>query len=259
MITRALTLALLVAGASALSPTPAVAQTAEAPTFESYVADALEHYKNRRYPEAIVAFEKAYELRAEPELVYNIARSYEKSLKRAEAIAAYERFLGLPGTTAELRASALSAQDALRKEQETLRRRDQQKATAATATPEPKLDAQPATTARATVAPEAPSRTLEWVLIGGGLTVAAAGGVFTGLAFRSHADFEAATDRSAQIELRDETNRNALVADVLVGAGAVSVAVGLALFLFTGDTPADVALAPTVGSDGAGLTFAGRF
>ena len=113
-------LGLVALGAPVLSAAPAVAQAQDG--FRELVDKGLELYTQKKYDEAIKNFEQAYTLRAEPELVYNIARAHEKSLRRAEAIAAYEKFVNLPGTTAELRTKALNAMEALRAEQAALDR-----------------------------------------------------------------------------------------------------------------------------------------
>lgn len=221
--------------------------------FRQTVDDAMEHYKAKRYGQAIQAFEAAYKLRAEPELVYNIARSYEKSLKRTEAIDAYNRFLELPGTTAELRANALSAVDALKKEQALTKR-------ASTAADDGGSTRDLGQPTRAQAAVQERSHTTEWVLIGGGLGVAAIGGVFTALAFKANSDFDAAPTRDEKIGLRDDTRRNALVADVMVGVGLVSAAVGAGLLIFGGDSAEErVAVAPSLGDGGAGLSVFGTF
>ena len=88
--------------------------------FQAQLDAGLAHYEERRYAEAAAAFEAAYAIRAEPELAYNIARSYERAVMREEAIAAYDRFLGLPGTTSEMRNRARSARSSLRAEVEAL-------------------------------------------------------------------------------------------------------------------------------------------
>src|SRR5690606_12016752 len=94
---------------------PAYAQ--EEPDFDTLVERAVEHYQARRYEAAIELFERAYALRAEPELVYNIARSYERLARSEDAIREYRRFVELPGTTSELRSLAFASIEALREEQ----------------------------------------------------------------------------------------------------------------------------------------------
>lgn len=104
-----------------------------------------------------------------------------------------------------------------------------------------------------------PSRTLEWSLIIGGAGVAAVGGVFGALAFKANNDFDAASDLDSKRTLRDDVRRNALVADVLVGAGLVSAGVGVVLFLVTGNDDPAFTLAPSLSEGGANVSLSGRF
>ena len=77
-------------------------------------------------------------------------------------------------------------------------------------------------------------------------------------------DFDAATDRSEQVRLRDEVRRFALLTDILVGVGA-GVAVGGVILVLIGlsegggGDDAAVTWAPRVGPDELGLSAVGRF
>jgi tetratricopeptide (TPR) repeat protein len=213
--------------------------------WKALVDEGVVHYGARRYDEAVRAFEAAHALRPEPELVYNIARAHEKALRAAEAIAAYERFLATPGTTAALRAKALASLEALRAETEARARaerpREPAPAVAAPVVPPP---------------PVAPGRTLEWTLLGAGAASAVAGAVFGGLALRDHRAFEdlkaTGAARAALEPAAARVTRNALVADVLVGAGLLAAAAGGLLLWIDDDGPA-LAIGP------GGVTFAARF
>lgn len=226
--------------------------------FNAVVQEGMRHYRARQYDQAIDKFEAAYAISPQPELIYNVARAYEKGLKRDEAMAAYERFLSLPGTTADLRAKALRSLNALRQEKAAMQAANNPPPPPATAA------APPPAGGVQTAAPRAErSRTLEWVLIGGGLAVAAAGGVFGVLALQADSDFDdAKAANPADPTLADKkktVDDRALAADVLVGVGAVSAVAGIILFLATGDDDGNVAVAPTVGPDYAGIGFSGRF
>lgn len=241
-----------------LAGTPAIAVAAEGQqTFDVLVNEALEAYRGRDYDRAIARFTAAYEQRAEPELLYNIARSHERALRRKEAIAMYERFLKSPGTTAELRAQALAAVEALKREESAMARAaaEDRQARTVTDTP-PKNDASVARTVAP--APKERSHTLAWSLIGGGAAVAAAGGVFGVLALGSNSDFDNATTPSDKIDLRDETKQRALIADVLIGVGVVSAAVGIVLRV-TADDGTTIAVAPAISSELTGVALGGSF
>lgn len=231
--------------------------------FDDIVRRALEAYKSKRYAQAITGFERAYDLRAEPELVYNIARAYEKSLKSAEAIGAYERFLELPGTTADLRAKARGSLDALRREEA---------ARNAPPPPPPPVGVVPGGPPPPPPPPpgvttERPEkvRTLEYVLIGAGATALVVGTIFGVIALQKNGDFNDQKDADptdpALPGLKDDVNSNALIADVAIIGGVVLGAVGVTLLLVgSDDADADaLSLAPAIGRDGGGLTLTGRF
>jgi tetratricopeptide (TPR) repeat protein len=84
--------------------------------FKSLVSRGVKAYQARRYAEAVEAFRKAYEIRQEPTLIYNIAQSLERMGQIDDAIAHYETYIEAPGTTASDRADALEHLKALRRE-----------------------------------------------------------------------------------------------------------------------------------------------
>ncbi|MCK6550361.1 hypothetical protein L6R52_31280 [Myxococcota bacterium] len=239
-----------------LAGAPALAADGQ-PPFDSLVTEALEAYRARDYDRAIARFTAAYEQRAEPELLYNIARSHERALRRREAIAMYERFLKSPGTTAELRAQALAAVEALKKEESAMERAAAADRPARTVSDTPAQNTP--TTARTTApAVREESHTLAWSLIGGGAAVAAAGGIVGILAMSSNASFDDATTPSEKLDLRDETKQRALIADVLIGVGVVAAAVGVVLRV-TAPDGTSVAIMPTTGAELTGLAVGGTF
>lgn len=237
------------------TPMVGIAQTnSRQGDFSSLLDDALEHYEKGRYAEAIRSFKAAYDIDPKPNLLYNIARSHEKALEREAAIVAYRRFIDLPGTTAELRAKALDAIEALEREREARSR------AALSRAPAPQPAAENVSVARP---PEPRSRAAEWTLIGGGAVVAAVGGVFGILALEDERALEQArNDRSPLVErerLSSSTRDKALAADVLIGVGAASAVIGALLFAFTGHEES-IAVSPTApGDGGAGIAVAGRF
>lgn len=228
------------------------------PTFNRLVQEGMQAYRAKDYATAIDKFEAAYSVNPQPELVYNIARANEKSLKRDAAIAAYERFLELPGTTADLRAKALGALEALRKEKAALERVARVEA----APPPAVAGGSPAPGSVTTAPPAKRSRTLEWALIGGGAAVVATGAIFGVLALQANSDFDdlqaSGADRMTLEDKQSDAQNNALAADVLIGVGAVSIIAGTIMYLTTGDDDA-VAVAPAVGPDFGGVAFSGSF
>ncbi len=257
---KALTLSSLVLCAQVAAVAPAFAQD-----FDSLVSQAMTHYQANEFLQAIEDFEAAYLIKQQPELIYNIARSYEKALRQEQALEAYERFVKLPGTTAQLRTKALSAIAALKAERAA--RTEANRPAVAPSNPQVLNDrsVRPSGTVSGNVGEE-PSRTLEWTLVAGGAAVAAAGGVFAGLAFSSNSDFDAEktktpSDQNRLKDLQDQTNRNALIADIMIGTGALAAAVGVVMFLMADDEPSDqVAVAPWIGGEGqGGVALSGSF
>ncbi len=230
---------------------------AQAGSFDEAVKEGMNHYRARQYGPAIVKFEEAYALNPQPELIYNVARAYEKSVKRDQAITAYQRFLTLEGTTAALRSKALDAITALRREKVALRA-----AMAPVATSPGVGDPAAGAVTRAPAPRSSRSHTVEWVLIGGGAAAAAVGGVFGLLAVQANTDFN---DRKANGAPRSELEgkkttieNNALVADVLVGVGVVSALAGIIMYATGGDDE-DLAITPVFGPNYAAMGVAGRF
>lgn len=253
---------LLSVGLTALATSPTVSAqttaTARRAEFNRLVQKALKHYKVREYLVAVQVFEAAYDLEPRPELVYNIARSYEKALKPAEAIEAYERFVDLPGTTAALRTKALDSLVALKQERSARARAEDVELP-----PPPTNGTEPADRVVAPSRGAPRDRTLELVLIGGGVAVVGAGAVFGVLALASQDDLDEAiatgsSDRNRINELKDETERNALLADIMYGTGALLALSGIILFVATGNA-SDVAVGPMDTGDGAGFSVSGRF
>lgn len=253
-------LVLVAAVAAALFPvSPASAQD----DFQTHLDAGLRHYESRQYADAAREFQAAFDIRPEPDLLYNVARSYERGVMRREAIDAYARFLELPGTTSEMRQRALAARNSLESELRAIEQRDQAQQTTTETETETPAESNDATTAPPPPPPEpSPLRPTGFALIGVGAAVAVVGGVFGGLALSANSDFEDATDRAEQLELRDDVNRNALLADVFVGVGVGVAVVGVILAIVgkpdTADQPS-ASITPTVGRDGAGLQLRTSF
>jgi tetratricopeptide (TPR) repeat protein len=227
-------------------------------TFNRLVQDGMNHYRNREYDEAVQKFEAAYAINQQPELIYNVARAHEKAPRRDQAIQAYERFLSLPGSTADLRAKALASVEALRREKEAMERSRQPRDTGGGSVVPPGSGG-----GVVTRPPKETSRTLEWVLIGGGAAVAATGAIFGVLALQANSDFKTlkadGADRATLEDKKSTVDNNALVADVMIGVGAVSIIAGAIMYLTTGHDDGDVAVGPVFGPDQAGLAVSGRF
>lgn len=245
-------------------PAPA---TDERARFEALVERAVRHYREGAYERAAREFEAAFAIDPQPELIYNQARSLEKALRTKEAIAAYERFAALPGTTAEVRARALESMDALRREERVRERIASDRAAVQSTASEPDpANAAPSPSQRLSTSPEVrpPDRTLEWVLLGTGAALVAGGGVLGVLALDKSDQIDGAvaaqTPLSEVEALQDEANRNAAIADGLFIAGAVAGVTGLVLFWVRGDEAvSEVSVTPFAAEAGGGVVLGGPF
>lgn len=78
---------------SVLVASAATAEVREKQTAEVHYEKGMKAYTLGRFPEAIEEFEKAYELRAEPIFLYNIAQSHRQNNNLQRAIFFYRRYL----------------------------------------------------------------------------------------------------------------------------------------------------------------------
>jgi tetratricopeptide (TPR) repeat protein len=227
--------------------------------FDAIVARAVEAYGAQRYDEAIENFQRAYALRPQAELIYNIARVYERSVRREEAIEHYQRFLELPNTTAELRARAINSLEALHNELEAMERARQRE------TPPPPQPLPPPVDEPPNVL-----GALGWALIGLGGAALATGAVFGGLALSEETATEEANSLADQQLHLDRGENFALAADLLFGIGGALAVTGAILLIVRatrGDADEDeqtqgdqqVSLHLNLGGQGLGLTLDGRF
>jgi Tfp pilus assembly protein PilF len=221
--------------------------------FKAHLDRGMAAYKAGDYATALVAFEQAWATKEAPALLYNIGRCYERLGDGDRALETYERLLAAAGTTAELRAKALESVAALKREQ-AARVAAARVPAPSTATP----GEGPASLEASPVAATPRSRALEWTLIGGGAVAAAVGASFGVLALVAEGKFEDATAREDKVRYKDEADRDALIADIGLGVGALAVASGVVLF-FVRDDDESIALAPSWLGDGAGLAAVGRF
>lgn len=229
----------------------AFASTAEARSkFDRLLSRGMQQYRAEDYEAAAATFEKAYAIKRAPELVYNVARCHERTLKTGEALAAYERFLALSGTPAKLRERARKAIAALRAELPVVAQTKTASValpvivetahaavaavarTATAAVASVPIAATPVVHVSATPFEAPPERThvTEGVLMTIGGAALATGAVFGVLAVRADRHFDATSVRTEQLELRDAARSNARIADAFLAGGAISGGIGLLLW-----------------------------
>lgn len=240
--------------ATAQPPTTGI-EDAREETFKRHVTAGIEAFTAERFGEALEAFQAARAIREVPNLVFNVARCFEKLGRNEEAITAFERFLALPGSEASERTRALKHLQALRDEVALRAARDPGSAPVRVPVADDVL-ADPGISARQPSAGR--SRALEWTLIGIGGAALVTAGVFGGLALAEYDKFGEATARSDQESHQDSVRTYALVTDITLGVGLASVVTGTVLFFALGDGE-PVAAVPTGGADWFGIAAQGSF
>ncbi len=198
---------------------------------EELAAQGARAYRSGDFDEAIASFERAYGIEPVPNLLYNIAKSYERQEKYEKAVEYYQRFIVAPEVDSDARQAALDRIDRLR-EIADLKQEDIDRA-------ERKARNSEADGADVSDEPDTPDElassnsTALWTMGGGGALLA--GGVVFGLMASSSADdVQSAATFDERKSARDSAKTQALVADGFFVAGAAVSAVGLYLY-FSGD------------------------
>ena len=229
--------------------------------YDALVQEAVDHYSARRYEEAITQFKAAFGIQSEPELLYNIARCYERLAKSEEALVWYQKFLDAPGTTGELRTRALTNIAALKREiaaKEAVEQAgegqggsngksggapgEHDMGTEGAGGGGPAMEDGTGATSSADASKEmseAPGakgslrrlKVIGLTLLGVGVAGMISGSVFGGLALASQNDYDDAGFDSDRIGYRDDMMRNALIFDVVFSTGAVLSAAGGSLLV----------------------------
>ncbi len=234
---------------------PAPPKTEQKETFDTLVGEGLEYYSARQYEKAVERFKLAIEIQEEPELLYNIARSYERLAKSEEALKWYQRLLETPGTTSELRSKALTNQTALRQEisaQKAAQQLEQAEGENRNGAPrDPTVDGDESATGaqrdtkvandgsgdETAMSPKDNVKKSEqlkltgWILTGVGVAGGVTGAIFGGLTLKAENDYEAAGIEPARIQYREDVERNALIFDIAFISGAALTATGVTLLV----------------------------
>jgi tetratricopeptide (TPR) repeat protein len=213
---------------------------------EKLASQGAQAYRKGDFTSAIDYFERAYALEPVPNLLYNIAKSYEKQEKYQQAIDHYQKFAVAPEVDSEARQSALDRVDNLR-EIADLKEGD------GSGAGDPSGDGRDRDRESS-----GQSKTAAWLTMGGGAALLATGVVF-GLSASSAAD---EVQSGATFEQRQDAQKSgktsALVADGAFIAGAVVTSLGLYLYFSDSDTETDTrasstTVAPWVSTEAAGM------
>lgn len=88
-------------------PAMAVALDEDDEAYNQLTEKAGEQYEKEEYASSVALFERAYEIRPEPNILFNIGRIYEEWGKNKEAIKYYERFITDTSADYDARQAAL--------------------------------------------------------------------------------------------------------------------------------------------------------
>lgn len=221
---------------------------------EQLATDGAKAYRAGSYQEAIDLFEKAYALEPVPNLLYNIAKCYEKQEKFEEAVQYYQKFVVAPEVDSKARQAALDRMESLRQIADIKKDEGAQGDQGGHIVGRGEQPAEPQV--------DEPVDTTALWTIGGGVALLG-GGLAMGLLASSEADTvkNGATFAERQ-SAQDSGKTYALVADGLYVAGAAVTAVGLYLYFSDDEADTEQAGAQAVvtpwvstGSAGVGMSL----
>lgn len=248
---HALRAAQLVAMTTLAWSSQASAQEEAPAAYTRLIQSAAKKYNAKDYAGAISDFEKAYSVYPEPDVIYNIARVYEKMGNFQKAVAHYDQFVNLPDIELAARQDALARGKALR---EVLELREP-KPPAPVEPPVAKLEPTPAAPA-----PKEVSRVPEIALGVASASALVAGGVFALLTSSANESFEDAQTLEQRRDAADQGRAYALTSDVLWVSGAALGLAGVITYVIR--TPDDTPVArvrPMLSPTQAGATLHMRF
>lgn len=229
---------------------------------EALSKEATKEYRAKNYAKAAELFEKAYAIEAVPNLLFNIAKCYEKLENWPSAIEYYEKFVVQPDIDTNARQSALDRTKALREviaaEEATKQQAEDAKQADGGQRPRDDKSVPPQTQ-------PADDNTWAFVTLGLGLALVGGGAAFGVMASSEQDRFEQGTTYEERREAKDSGETYALAADGFFITGGILTLVGVLLFVTDGDESevSAVPYAPRpvgwVGHGGGGLGLNTRF
>ena len=225
---------------------------------EEHNRKGIEYYKTGRLPEAVQEMLEAYHLIPSDDLLYNIARIYQKMGEHALALKYFQDYVSSPGVKPANVKKALDKMAEVRKAQKDNHRQEfmpaspppQVPAKVAPA-PEPQAPLSTATTAAPVEREEIPR---PWLVggVGGALVVVGAG--FGLAASSAFGDFEDANSDAQKFDAQSRTEQWSTLADTsyVLGFGTIVGAVVWNYFIDEKE-PVAVQVSPKVFKQGFGM------
>ena len=209
---------------------PAAAKPAAA-TLEELAAKGRALYDAGKFQEAVGAYVRAHQLGADARLLYNIAFIYDKKLAEIDlAMAYYRRYVQAADAEPPLVTKSLERLRVLKAAKDRAELDEIRKGDGTKAGTKAGIGTDPAQK-RPGEAETTVDRTAGWVTLGSGVALLAGGVTFQVLASETHDDYKATTNYTRKRDLLDTSKTQALVGDILLGAGAVTIGVSVVLLL----------------------------
>ena len=235
---------------------PVESQEDEASTearFNEAAARAKTLYSEAKFEEAIQAYQDAYAIKPEPNILYNIGRIYEKQGNFEQATTFYERFVNEPDIKLAARQDALARLTTLN---EVLALRNKEKKPAEQKPEEPKIVTPTPVEPMPDVRPNHGSDILLMSLGAAGLIN---GAVFSVLTKNAHDDLQNTNDIENFRTLQSTGRRQAIIADSSIILGSALAISGITMFVIKKQrykkNVATVSLAPLLSPTTHGLSF----
>lgn len=236
------------------SGTPSVEDSAAERFFEA----GRIAFNSGYYDQALRAFQEAYELSHRTALLYNIAVTLDRLERQREALDAYEQFLAAQPESDYARA-VRSRVDIIRSHLPSV---PETSTEPAEVTSDPSAAETSAPVVSSTTGADGPGLMAPAIgtLVVGGLGLLTFG-VAAPIGLARHDAHAASCAPHCSASALDEVRALAITADVGLGVGLLSAAVGAVLLGIELSSPraAEVVVVPSVTSSSAGLTAAGRF
>ncbi len=252
--------ALLVASVASTSFSSVAFAQDEAQKVEGLSKQATSKYREKDFAAAIELFQKAYAIEPVPNLLFNIAKCYEKLEQWDPAIDYYQKFVVEPDVDKSARQSAMDRIDALKEVQSAQKQADRDaKNTEVVEKPDEKKTVEPVAAG--------PDYTWAYVTVGTGVALIGGGIVFGVLASGEETNFNQGQTFDDRKSAKDAGETYALVADGLYVTGGIIAVVGVLLFATAGSGDKDVGMASQteikpfgwVGQDGGGVGLSSAF
>jgi tetratricopeptide (TPR) repeat protein len=205
---------------------------------EALAASGAKSYRAGDYEAAIEAFKKGYAIEPVPNLLYNIAKSYEKQAKYADAVDYYQKFVVAPEVDSNARQAALERIESLREVAELKRRQQAQEGAG-----------QGNAVATGPAQAEEPTNTAALWTFGGGVALLGAGLAMGYLASSEADNVKEGETFSQRQEAQENGQTYALVADGLFVAAAAVAGIGVYLYLTDTESETNQASQPGASSE----------